>query len=462
MQAARSKDAQAVAEGPRPQDPDLAQTLEQDFYQKLVLHKILAPYNGSHIPRKSEQEHEVVNEQELRRNFLDRLSYLCDIRKEGGTVTASALQELLHGNVLWLAANEGISTEVKAFGEWTFERLRDMTGNNVSMSRTQKTILKRAFALANQRISFYQSHLRKKIETCSGQLLSPPHGDDKGSTTANILLSCTDILIAKRLATWLRKFRNAERHPMGVALMCYEARSKQLVELKARSSAPDDVVRDVAHYISRLGAHHHAVIVIVKAWSEVKSLRKIILVRTVVPADAKSIKLPAKTLNTYAIVKNICAKQHDRHQAKRYLRTFADIDFEEALEKPMSENICFKSRVHAEILLLEEFARHKHGFVDNDRYIGCSKGACYFCYNWIILHHKCFVQPASHNKIILGCRGDDRDLNKSGWKYYIEMLGKMIYAVEQDILRQLESPSAIRFQHLSTSGSSRVPSTRAS
>lgn len=72
------------------------------------------------------------------------------------------------------------------------------------------------------------------------------------------------------------------------------------------------------------------------------------------------------------------------------------------------------------------------------------------------------MRPASHNKVIIGCRGLDQDLNKVGAKHYERMVEKMIGAAEQDIIRYLEGHMVVTRQHLLANGSSRVPSTRAS
>jgi OTT_1508-like deaminase len=39
----------------------------------------------------------------------------------------------------------------------------------------------------------------------------------------------------------------------------------------------------------------------------------------------------------------------------------------------------FLPRVHAELILLEHFYANNYQYVDGDKYIGCSKPACYCC-----------------------------------------------------------------------------------
>lgn len=121
------------------------------------------------------------------------------------------------------------------------------------------------------------------------------------------------------------------------------------------------------------------------------------------------------------------------------------------------------TRVHGELLVLDYFSRKKLEFVDDDKYIGCSKPACYFCYKWISLHHGGFSLPASHKKVILGCRGPDvdatKDINGNGARIWKEMYERITKEIARDIEDQIlieQSTTAPR--HLSSNGSSRAPS----
>lgn len=96
-------------------------------------------------------------------------------------------------------------------------------------------------------------------------------------------------------------------------------------------------------------------------------------------------------------------------------------------------------------------------FVGDDKYIGCSKPACYFCFNWLSLHHHTYVRPATHNKIIVGCRGPDNDVNNSGAAVLTDMYRKLCTRLGDDILEHLlsfeQGSSHTAFQYQSTEGS---------
>lgn len=101
-------------------------------------------------------------------------------------------------------------------------------------------------------------------------------------------------------------------------------------------------------------------------------------------------------------------------------------------------------------------------FLDDDKYIGCSKPACYFCYNWLRNHNHDYIPPATHNKVILGCRGPDSDINEAGAIVLKDIYSKICGNLDQHILDFLLSSenrnANPNHQYMSTEGSSRAPS----
>jgi hypothetical protein len=102
----------------------------------------------------------------------------------------------------------------------------------------------------------------------------------------------------------------------------------------------------------------------------------------------------------------------------------------------------FLPRVHAELILLEHFHTHKYDFVDGDKYIGCSKPACYCCYHYICAHPGNFARPASHNKTYLNWRPPDVvdvDEDGSAATRQRDIMNDVIKIVRRDVLAQIES-----------------------
>jgi hypothetical protein len=114
------------------------------------------------------------------------------------------------------------------------------------------------------------------------------------------------------------------------------------------------------------------------------------------------------------------------------------------------EDPVFLPRVHAELILLEHFYKGGYDFVDGDKYIGCSKPACYCCYHYISAHPGNFVCPASYNKTYLAWHPPDivnDDANKSAMKRRRDIMNKVIAIICTDVLEQIDKKSGHHRMH---------------
>ncbi|PMD67017.1 uncharacterized protein K444DRAFT_513952, partial [Hyaloscypha bicolor E] len=67
----------------------------------------------------------------------------------------------------------------------------------------------------------------------------------------------------------------------------------------------------------------------------------------------------------------------------------------------------FKTRVHAELLLVNFFYWRQFDFVSDDQYIRYSKLACFNYFQYILAHPGNYILPACHNKLYLSWRTPD-------------------------------------------------------
>jgi hypothetical protein len=112
----------------------------------------------------------------------------------------------------------------------------------------------------------------------------------------------------------------------------------------------------------------------------------------------------------------------------------------------------FKPRVHAELMLLEHFYRNSLDFAENDRYIGCSKPACYCCSLYFRSHPDQFVEPASHQKIYLNWMPPtsnwDVPESDSGFANHERyMLNKMVESIRSKTIDQIKNQTGRRQKH---------------
>ena len=112
------------------------------------------------------------------------------------------------------------------------------------------------------------------------------------------------------------------------------------------------------------------------------------------------------------------------------------------LSKQLNE-LCTSSKwrpkVHAELILLNHFWTQKLEFVDGDRYIGCSKPACFCCYHYFRAHPGGFVTPACHNNNWINWRPPDiQDSNDTASiKLRADILNEMVKKIRIEVLDQI-------------------------
>ena len=123
-----------------------------------------------------------------------------------------------------------------------------------------------------------------------------------------------------------------------------------------------------------------------------------------------------------------------------------------------------KTRVHAELILLDHFDKHGLNFLDNDdKYIGCSKPACYLCYAYITHHPGRYTVPSSHQKLYMGWRHPDVDPNATKIRAQQEQIMlKLIEDVRRDIKTDIECRTKRLPYHADTAGMSSLSRTFAS
>ncbi|CEL02062.1 hypothetical protein ASPCAL01637 [Aspergillus calidoustus] len=333
--------------------------------------------------------------------------------------------------------------EVCSFVNRVLRDLNDVTPDNREEKETG--ILRQALELASQRMESYHTKMRSHLAECKRDMdvIFKDHG----------------------VLTWIRDIEG-ETDPYRLSTICYDGRERELEEV--RSKAIGNVpMAQVAHYIGRLGAHRYAVSMIITACIQVPVLRRIVRAVFLPSADARPVILPPEAANFYKTCKLICKNQclppHQGQSLNIHLCS-RDIAEDYALSNKFEQLKDVLTRVHAELLIVDFFSRKKLKFVDNDRYVGCSKPACYFCHKWISLHPDGYETPAAHNQVILGCRGPDVDAGEDRMGNGARVRRSQYIRLAREIIRDINHQVGIRPgvglpHHQSSNGSTRAPST---
>jgi hypothetical protein len=179
------------------------------------------------------------------------------------------------------------------------------------------------------------------------------------------------------------------------------------------------------------------------------------LVKTIASSKQQKLPLLAKEATVESTAGRMFSNSEQRDRFLDRLHTVWDAD---EVSKILRKEIPTKTRVHAELLLLNHFDKQGCNFLDGgDKYIGCSKPACYLCYLFISEHPGRYTLPPSHQKVYPAWRLPDIYSNEARSHERLsvqeEVLMKMIKRVRQDLTTDIESRELRRPYHAdSTAG----------
>ncbi|KAI1128225.1 hypothetical protein F5Y10DRAFT_241136 [Nemania abortiva] len=387
------------------------------FYEPLVMLKILGNTRG---------EHSTPLIQSPIHRFLDNLAYLCDHDKGGMTTSAIGLENAPERFNFWIASNDPKKSAKSAlFLTFILQDVRKIANSPATDKVSlQGKLIRRCTEFAKLRIKKEAKFLAKEITKC-----------------IRFFTSSKDAELSK----WLGRF--LEKEPEELCHLAYRERDSPMMKrLSSRQRANNEVdaqsaaIKDVVHRLGRLSHHIRAPQQIVDDVSNHTGLRNVLdefKVDSIRPRPAIDRPQAETDIHIYSIINRMLSSGLN----ERY-KEAADImnqRFEIVSRfKKEYDDKNFKPLIHAEIQVLEHFWG-KRQFFEDDRYIGCSKPACYCCHLYL-QHHpaRCVVPQTSRNVYVnwglealaLGTR----DLE---YKHQRDMLNEMTKAIRNDALDQI-------------------------
>jgi hypothetical protein len=163
---------------------------------------------------------------------------------------------------------------------------------------------------------------------------------------------------------------------------------------------------DIRHLLGRLGEHVKATKTIVTAALRFPEILDEFEIQAQVSPPSSCYFQSPNSITLDGMASRIFAKQDDIAHYQEVLETLQHISNCAPLGR-LQQECCFKTRVHSELLLVDLFYWHQFEFLDDDSFIGCSKPACFHCFQYILAHPGNFVLPACHNKMYLAWRTPD-------------------------------------------------------
>lgn len=180
--AKSKRKAHKVKEPCSPNGPRLNREKRQlrRFYEPLILMDVLGKVRKEHDVSKPFPYPDIFRLpiKDVRRQFLHDLSYMCDYKKGGDTVTAIGLQKTPQRYIFWVAANTSPNKKIIPFLKGLLERLQIVSRNENAVPNDDEedeedeedTLIKMCIHFASKRIKDYCSLLRTLFEECTPYL----------------------------------------------------------------------------------------------------------------------------------------------------------------------------------------------------------------------------------------------------------------------------------------------------
>ncbi|GFG10242.1 hypothetical protein IFM5058_04826 [Aspergillus udagawae] len=377
------------------------------LYEPLSVLITLGEVRGSRIkPISVPQDNSSFNVFNSHRSFVDALAYACAYKKEPAYVTAVALEKRPEEIVVLLAANKGVDDSVVRFVHDILRIVQWLATNpSAQLSSEDGTAARQLLTSKVLRFNapkiytYYETIVKKAAPAVMRKLSS---GQYEGNHE-----------IAK-FKQWLSQ--NLQRD----GLQLQEADMENLAAKSHNSRPIFEVLRHLAmeshepqpferlfKLLNKLGKHVIMSKRIVESTMVLRSdFARGMRVERIPGSQEVPLPFSRRKYNIDGISNRMFRDPAEKERFVARLRTIYDAT---ELDKLLTENhLPRKTIVHAEILILDHFEKTGGDFLNNaDKYIGCSKPACYLCYQYIRYHPGRYKLPPSHQKLYMKWRLPD-------------------------------------------------------
>lgn len=196
------------------------------------------------------------------------------------------------------------------------------------------------------------------------------------------------------------------------------------------------------HYIGRL-AHH--VVSAEQLVADARGLSGNIFESYNVRMVDRPEPAPARLLDAHVSFPGILGRMFGKDDPRKDEVAEAMLRFDDTSERTALAGFVnvyanCKPVVHAEVQLLEHFYRGGLRFVEGDRYIACSKPACFCCKLYFEHHPAGMVVPQSHQNVWVNWappRVDNFQKGDAASDEQRDVMNEMIKVLRRDVVRQV-------------------------
>lgn len=197
----------------------------------------------------------------------------------------------------------------------------------------------------------------------------------------------------------------------------------------------------IRHYVGRLRSWARSAELLVRVARRHPSLVSGFSCEIVFTPSPMRSPSPDEKTNLDSILRRMVGKSETERLEKLQdiLKCMRHFDIEASFKEQYGAK-SLHPRIHSEVLILEHFYADGREFVNNDRYIGCSKPSCYCCDLYIRYHPGRFENRACHGNLWTNwALPVDIRNNPASNMHAKKILDDMIEQVRRDLLYQIES-----------------------
>ena len=402
--------------------------------------KVLGSTRGEHSPKPQQQS--PVH------RFLDNLAYLADHEKGGPTTSAIGLEDAPERFNFWIASNEPKQSVKSAVFLTSFLQDVRVIADSTPARRDslEEKATHRCINFAKNRVKKEAKILVKDITKCMKYFTSPDGQYNQMGLRIAPDLTC---MLDAELSRWLKRFQETE--PLELCYLAYGERDSPMMRQLGRQLPPQDelspmnplsaAIKDVVHRLGRLAHHVRAPHQLIEDVLNHTGLRNV-LEEFQVHSIPSCLVIDRPHAEPSIHIYNIMTRMLPSDGFNARYREAADI-MNQRLDivtrfKNIYDDKNFSPLMHAEIQVLEHFWERRK-FFEDDRYIGCSKPACYCCHMYI-QHHPagCAVPQTSRNVYLnWGLKMLPQGSRNPEYKHQRDILNEMAKSIRKDALDQI-------------------------
>ncbi|KKZ60351.1 hypothetical protein EMCG_04909 [[Emmonsia] crescens] len=422
------------------------------FYGLILLLETLGPVRGDRQKAEIISDELGVHNTKLRRHFCNALAYICAFDTGSDNVTAVALDAQPCCTTVLIAANRGVSPEVVEFLQDILSILHDIAQSSpgTDTSLIQEDIIHKVVRLSQPRVRRYHEVAVDMYKSCL------PIIQSARIRYAKALANPKAAELA-RLEEFLTQYFNPSRsiesdhECLDLVKQCHSIRASGMIDSLTLFAAHGQPCQAkflrLQELLKKLGKHITCSKRLVNAATQLsEEFVCDFKVEPIQPSKLEPICLPLKKASVDSIVARMTSGISEGDKVKeqlkeRHPRGLADIsqEIEEKLRVA-------KTQTHAELILISYIEQHGCDFRDpDDRYIGCSKPACYLCHLYIHYHPGKYSVPDTSNKLYVKWRMPDIRSSDQETRVKLngeaeKILDKMIQEIKTSFKNDLTRP----------------------